>query len=70
MKLQEYPHSCKCCKFTVYIDVSRQAFCKFSGIKDSDNICGRYVFDPFKYKVKRIRTYNRDNYKQEDFEIE
>ena len=69
MKSSSYPDSCKYCKFSVYIDVSRETFCRFRGITESGDICKKYSFDPFKYKVKRIRTLNSTKFKKEDFEI-
>ena len=65
-----YPHSCKFCRYCVYIDVSRQAFCRFRGVVDAGGMCKKYAFDPFKYKVKRVRTLTLNKFKKEDFDIE
>ena len=65
-----YPHCCKYCKNSVYSSVKRECFCKFKNIVASGYVCKKYEFDPFKYKVKRIRSIKIGKFTPEDFEIE
>lgn len=65
-----YPHSCKYCRFSVNISVKRECFCKYKGAVAANDICGKYEFDPFKYKVRRLRNMDVSRYKSEDFSIE
>ena len=68
--IQRYPHSCRYCRFSMNISVKRECFCKYSGAVASNGICGKYMFDPFKYKVRRLRKMDVSRYKTEDFLIE
>ena len=65
-----YPHSCKYCKYSSNISIRREVFCKYRGVQSSNGICGKYVFDPLKYKVKRKRYMDTSKYNKEDFSIE
>lgn len=70
MDLSNYPDSCKYCKFSVYSKSLRKTFCRYRGIAEISDICKRYSFDPFKYKVRRIRALKIDKFTQSDFDIE
>ena len=69
MRSNSFTDLCKYCKYSVNIDVARQTFCKYYGIKKQGDVCKRYSFDPFKYRVRRKRNNTALKYKQEDFEI-
>lgn len=68
--MNKYPHCCRYCKNGTYIPLKREALCKYSGVMQSSGICGRYVFDPFKFKVRRLRNIDVSKYSREDFSIE
>ena len=65
-----YPHCCKYCKYSISPAVSRESFCRFKNIVPGNFVCKKYDFDPFKYKVRRIRTLKADRFNPEDFKIE
>ena len=69
MITQNHTDSCKYCKYSVTINATRQTFCKYYGIKKLDDFCKKYTFDPFKYKIKRVRSLNSLKFKKEDFDI-
>lgn len=64
------PHCCRYCKNGAYVNIKREVVCRFCGIVPKSHICKKYVFDPFKYKVRRIRTLDISKYKKEDFSID
>lgn len=67
---QNVMHCCRYCKYGVYVPVKRETLCEYSGITSSKSICKKYVFDPFKLKVRRARNMDFSKYSPEDFNIE
>ncbi len=68
--INNYPHCCRYCKNGTFVPLKREVVCKYEGIVKGGYICKRYVFDPFKYKVRRIRVFDSGKYAQEDFSID
>jgi hypothetical protein len=70
MDYSEFQHSCRFCKNGTYIKISREVFCKHSGVVRQKHICKKYEFDPFKVKIKRKRVMDVSKFSAEDFSIE
>lgn len=63
-------HCCRLCKYGAYVPVKRSVICRYNGVVKKDGICKKYVFDPFKLKVKRERIMDFSKYEEMDFSIE
>lgn len=70
MEYSDFEHSCKYCKNGTHIKVSREVFCKDMGVVSQSHICKKYEFDPFKLKVKRMRTLDTTKFSKDDFSID
>ena len=70
LKNLSYPHCCKYCKYSTTPAVSRESFCRFKNIVPASYVCKKYDFDPFKYKVSRIRSFKGTAFTAEDFKID
>lgn len=68
--MEDIIYCCRYCKYGVYIPAKNQVLCKSAGIKPAKDMCKKYTFDPFKFKVKRARNLDFSKFKPEDFNIE
>ena len=63
-------YCCRYCKYGLFIPLKRETLCEYAGVVDAGYVCKKYVFDPFKLKVRRARNMDFSRYRAEDFEIE
>jgi hypothetical protein len=66
----EYPDGCKNCFYSMIIPVRRECLCRKYGIVPQNHVCKKYRFDPFKIRVRRIRTFPTGRFTAADFSIE
>lgn len=67
--MQEY-ECCRYCEKGVYVSADRKTVCSLNGIVPQDHICPKFIFDPFKIKIKRQRNMDFSKYEKEDYSIE
>ncbi len=67
--MNEY-NCCRYCSHGVYIAIERRIMCNTEGIVPREHVCPRFLLDPFKIKVKRLRNIDFSKYENEDFSIE